>query len=743
MSQPANTIQSVFNKGEIGPRLYGRVDNKYYYNAFKYSLNLEPYIQGSIGRRQGTVYVAEVKTSSKFTRMIPFQFSSVQNYALEFGDQYFRIYRNRGQVISGTPVEVATPYLEADLRKIKYTQSADVLYVFCDGYQPRKITRTSDTSWSISTITFLDGPYLATNATATTITPSATTGAITLTASTSTFTANDVGRLVRLKHSSTWGNATITSFTSGTVVNATVNKAFGATGAVTDWRLGTFSNTLGWPRVGIFNEERLVLGNTASYPNTVWGSVIGDFENFQPSKTDGVISDDDAFTFQISDDQVNAIYWMSAGKIMMIGTSGGEYSMSGGSSSGNSPITPDNVVIKRESNIGSADNLRIHRVGSSILHVSPSSQKIRELSYDFSIDTYLSNDLNKFANHINIEGILDLDYTSEPDPTIWCVMGDGSLNGVTYEKQEEVVGYHRHILGGTNTVVESVCVIPKPDKSGDDLWLSVKRTVNGTTKRYVEYKSDLYNAAKNGQDSMWFVDSGIEYNGYQNATLTPSAVTGSGITFTAGSSVFAAGDVNAQIWYNGSKATITGYTSGTVVTCTIFQDFPNTNPIPSGDWAIARKTFTGASHLTGETCRVTADGGSVDDATVSAGSFTLANFAARVQIGFGYDCYLDFLPIDIPQLGTISGRIRRVERIHLYLYETLGLECREQNSGDYETLQFQNMGQNFGEAPPLFSGTYTMSPPYGYGKDSILQFRKQDALPLSINYVVQELGVGG
>lgn len=743
MSQPSNTIQSIFNKGEIGPRLYGRVDNKYYYNAFKYSLNLIPYIQGSIGRRSGTVYVSEVKTSSSLTRLIPFQFSSIQNYVLEFGDQYFRIYRNRGQVISGTPVEVATPYLAADLRKIKYTQSADVLYIFCDGYQPRKISRTSDTSWSINTVTFIDGPYLSVNTTATTITPSATTGAITLTASVALFASTDVGRLVRIKHSSTWGYATITGFTSSTVVNATVNETLGGTGAVTLWRLGTFSDTLGWPTVGVFNEERLVLANTSSYPNTVWGSVVGGFEDFQPTQTDGTVADDDAFTFQIADDQVNAVYWMSGGKILILGTSGGEYSMSGGSNSGNSPITPDNVTIKRESNIGSANNVRPVRIGSSIVHLSPSSQKIRELSYDFSIDTYLSDDLNKFANHINKSGILEVSYTSEPDPILWCVMSDGTLNGMSYERQEEVVGWHRHQIGGTNVSVESIAVIPKPDKKGDDLWLCVKRTINGTTKRYVEYMSDLFDAEEDGANSMWFVDAGIEYNGYKTTTLTPSAVTGSGVTFTAGSSAFVVGDVGSQIWYGGSKATITGYTSATVVTATIFQDFPNTNPIPSGGWAIAKTSFTGASHLNGETCRVTADGGSVDDVVVSSGNFLISNFAARLQIGLGYDVYLSMLPVDLPQFGTVAGRIRRVERLHLYLYETLGLEVREENSGDYEVLQFQSMGQNLGEAPPLFSGTYTISPPYGYGKDSVLQFRKQDALPLNLNYVVQELGVGG
>lgn len=747
MAQAASYIQSIFNKGEISPRIYGRVDNKYYYNSFRYSKNVIPYVQGAITRRTGTYFTNEVKTSANATILIPFQFSTTQNYILEFGNQYFRVYRNRGRVESppGTPVEFATPWLSDDLRNLKFTQSADVLYVFCPGYQPRKITRTSDTSWTISTVVFVDGPYLPTNTSATTITPSATTGAgITLTASTSIFTANDVGRLVRIKSGSTWGYVTITAYTSGTVVTATVGKTLGGTSATADWRLGVFSNNLGWPTVGVFNEERLLVANTTLYPNTVWGSVVGDFENMQPSNASGTVADDDAFTFTISDDQVNAIYWMSPGRVLLVGTSGGEYSMTGGTASSYAPITPSNVTIKRETSFGSINNVRSKRIANGTIHITPSGQKVREVAYEFGADSYISRDMTLFSEHMLKPGIIDFDYSQEPDPICWYVLQTGELIGCTYDKQQEVEGWHRHILGGTNVFVESVAVIPKPQRTGNDVWLIVRRTINGATKRYIEYITDPYDAATYGQDSMFFVDSGLSYDGYFSGTLTPGATTGTGITFTASQSVFTAGSVGDQLRSDsGGRALITGYTNGTTVTATITADFPSTSPLESGTWSIAIKDFAGIGHLEGQTCRVTADGAGTDDVVISGGGFSIANFASRVQVGLPYDVEMQFLPVEFPQFGTVQGKIRRCHRLHLYLYETLGLSVG--NMMIPETIlpvDFQAMGQTMDQAPPLYYGIKTIAPPMGYDKQGVLILLKEDALPFTMNFFVQEMVVG-
>ena len=201
MGRPFKYIQSVFNRGELSPRIIGRVDLDAYYNATKYSNNMIPFPQGAATKRPGTYFVSTVKNSANTTILIPFKFSTVQNYIIEVGNQYMRFYRNRGVVESspGVAYELVVPWTTADLRDLKFVQSFDRLYVFHKNYQTRVITRTSDTNWTIDALVFNDLPFLPVNATTTTLTPSAATGSITVTASAATFTAGDVGRQLRIK----------------------------------------------------------------------------------------------------------------------------------------------------------------------------------------------------------------------------------------------------------------------------------------------------------------------------------------------------------------------------------------------------------------------------------------------------------------------------------------------------------------------------------------------------------------
>ena len=122
-------------------------------------------------------------------------------------------------------------------------------------------------------------------------------------------------------------------------------------------------------------------------------------------------------------------------------------------------------------------NVRAHRVGNAILYVSRSGLKVRELNYDFGIDSYVSRDVTIFNDHITESGVIDCDFQDEPDPTLWCVRGDGKLIGFSYERTQQVEGWHRHSFGGVDASVKSVCCIPKPDKDGDDLWVIVSRTI--------------------------------------------------------------------------------------------------------------------------------------------------------------------------------------------------------------------------------------------------------------------------
>lgn len=742
MGQKLRFLQTVFNKGELSRRVVGRVDNQSYYKGFDDGTNMLPFPEGPITFRPGSVFVNEVKTSSKDTLLVGFRFSTVQNYIIEFGDQYVRFYRNRGLIESGgSPYEVSTPYLEADLRNLYFFQSADVLYILHPDYQPRKLIRSSDTSWSLSTITFTDGPYYPINATTTTL--SISSGVVT--ASASLFSSGDVGRYIRIKDGSAWVAVEITAYNSATSVDVTPTGH--TISATTDWRLSAFGGDEGWPAVGSIFEERLILARTTNKPSTIWGSVTGDFDNFQPSNPDdGTVGDDDGFAFTIGDDQVNAVNWISSGRQLLIGTTGAEHSMTGGSSSGYAPITPTNVTVKRESNYGSKAGIKALRIGNAVLYPSQTGRRYREMYYEFGIDSYVSRDTTMFSSHILSCPVKQATYVQEPDPYVWTCLDDGQLVGMVYERLQEIEGWHKHAIAGTAAKVISVASIPTPGDESDDLWMIVERTVDGTTVKYVEYLSEIYEYAKapldNVSDRFYakYLDSCITYDGFYNAGITLSALTGSGVTVTADASVFSSGDVGSQIRVGTSKATVTAYSSATSITVTITQDFTSLTHA-AGAWSMQSKAFSGLNHLEGETVSVIADGYVTDDETVASGAIAIDDYASVVHVGLKYTANLKLLLPEFPSLGTIQGRDKKTNLMHVYLTDSYGLSASDTVSGVTYPIKFLNFPLVTDAAQPLINGLMSFHPPSGYERDSQIEFIHDTPLPLTINYVVHNLDV--
>lgn len=157
-------IQTNFTAGEFSPRLFGRVDLERYPNGARELMNLVMHPQGGAQRRTGSYYCGAVKTESERVRMVPFVASRTGAYAMEFGNLYLRFWRNRGPVMSGAvPLELVTPWPTAILRELRFTQSVDVLYIFHEDYEPRKLTRTTVDTFNLTTVVLRDGPYIAEN----------------------------------------------------------------------------------------------------------------------------------------------------------------------------------------------------------------------------------------------------------------------------------------------------------------------------------------------------------------------------------------------------------------------------------------------------------------------------------------------------------------------------------------------------------------------------------------------------
>ena len=374
-------FQTNFTAGEFSPLLEGRVDLAKYPNAVSKMENFYVFPHGPADKRPGTRYITSVKTSSAVTRLIPFIFNTVQAYIIEFGNAYCRFYKDEGQILDGGAYEIVSPYATADLPDLKFTQSADILYICHPNYRPRELTRTGHTAWTFSNYDYGDGPYLAINSTATTLSPSGTTGSVTITASTATFTsaAVDVGRTVRIEQSSEWGAAIITAFTSTTQVTATVidddDSAFLNTTAVTTWRLGAWYGLDNWPSSQpTFFENRLVFGNTTDEPNAFWCTRSSDFNSHKPTARDGTVTDDLAINRLITDNQVNAIHWLTVDNAFMFaGTSDGPFKIWSGQAS--QAFAPTALKVDKQTEDG-AGNFGTIKAGDAVLYVSRSGIKV-------------------------------------------------------------------------------------------------------------------------------------------------------------------------------------------------------------------------------------------------------------------------------------------------------------------------------------------------------------------------------
>jgi hypothetical protein len=722
-----------FTAGELSPRLDGRNDLSKYPAGCKTLENIVIYPHGAAARRPGTQFIAEVKTSSAKTRLIPFEFSTTQTYILEFGNQYMRVYKDKGQVLSGgSAFEISTPYLTAELFDIKFAQSADVMYITHPSHATRKLSRTGHTAWTLTTVDFTNGPYLDTNTSTTTITASAHTVGTgrTFTASASTFVSTDVGRLIRFRD----GYAKVTGFTDATVVTVEILKDTGSSSASTDWSLGAFSDTTGHPSCVTFFEQRLVFAATLNNPQTIYFSKSGDYENMD-ANIGGTVADDDAIVYTIASNQVNAIRFLSPTRTLIIGTAGGEFAVYGGGD--NDAITPTNIIIKKQSNYGGA-NVDAVPVANATLFLQRAKRKIRELAYNFDVDGYVAPDLTILAEHITQGGITQMAYQEEPLSIIYAVREDGELVAVTYQRDQQVVAWHRHIFGGSfgtgNAVCESVAVIPT-DLDEYEVYVIIKRTINGATKRYVEVLNP-FDFTETDNTSFNYLDSQLNYDGVSttlNGDISNSATT---ITLTDASSFNSAG----KIKINKEIIKYTGKSSNDLTGCTRGENLTTAAAHTSGDTVDqVVETLSGLTHLEGQTVSILADGATHPTKTVSSGAISLDRAAKKVKVGLAYTSLLQTMRIDAgSQNGTSQGKTKRIYEITLRLFETVGVEVGP-DLDHMERIPFRSSANPMNEGIAPFTGDKEVEFRGNYDTDGFIVIRQTQPLPLTVLSVYPRL----
>ncbi len=281
------------------------------------------------------------------------------------------------------------------------------------------------------------------------------------------------------------------------------------------WNVGAWNEEYGYPQAVAFYEDRLWFGGTSKDPQTMWASRTGDYENFQTVPDE----DDSALVFTLASDRINSISWMTGEDVLLIGTKGGEFTADAGNA--DQAITPANIRVRRRSFYGSAENVQPVTVDSATLFVQRSGSKLHELIYTTDPSGYsrlTAPDLTQMSYDILQPSVTQMAYQASPFRMLWCVLSDGSLASLTYIRDEDVLAWAKHTLGGTDAKVESVAVVPHPDGDQDQLWAIVSRTIDGGTVRYVEFLEKPFEEM--ATEDAFFVDSGLTYDGSATTTLT-------------------------------------------------------------------------------------------------------------------------------------------------------------------------------------------------------------------------------
>lgn len=689
------TYQPSFTAGELSPALSARVDLAKYGSGLKTAINLFIHPHGGASNRAGTQFIREVKASANEGRVIPFQFNTDQSYILEFGDQYFRVFRDGGVVIAaGLPYEVVTPYLNTDLDELVALQEADVMYLFHPKYAVRKIARLADNNWTITAVTF--APSMIAPAAPAVVQGGATQpNNILYTYKVSAISDASGEESLPSPIGSRLGDLTVgASFMRvswAAVAGASRYIVYKESSGVYGYIGGTeglffddhnitadladtpqtarnpFVGAGNYPRCGTFIEQRLALASTENDPQAIWMSQSANYENFgfaQPSKAS------DAVTFRIKSRQVNQIRSLLAVRGMMVLTSGAEWVVSGGSQS--DAITPSSIRIDNQSYRGCAKVQPIV-VGNTVLFAQRSGGVVRDFSYQFSDDAYVGKDLTILARHLfeNRE-IKAWAFAQAPYSIAWVILDDGSLVSLTYLKEHDVWAWTRHQSGpDDDAVFEDVAVIG--EGSEDVPYFLVKRTINGQSKRYIER---LHTRVFATIADAFFVDCGLTYQGPP-----------------------------------------------------------------------ASKIF-GLSYLEGQNVVALADGNVVRNLTVSGGSITLENKASTVHVGLPMEASLQTLGLDLGSvqgLGTVQGRMKSVSEVTLRVENTRGifLGPKDGERGSEYLVEYkQRSTEAWNEAIAMYTGDIRMTPQWDWNTTGSMWVKQFDPLPMTILAIMPDVTIG-
>lgn len=771
--------QTNLNAGEITPRLHARANIDLYLTGLATCRNFIPHVTGGVANRPGTRFIAYCGDETARPRLIPFRFSqgAGQNYVLEFGNLYFRIFKDGAQVLYpsgpsiGQPVEIVSPYATADLEQLNWTQSADVMTLVHPSYAPRQLTRTDHHLWTFSTLTF--APTVA-----------APIG------SDVTLTHGGVGTGTDWKYQVTWQTATgeeslpgptetmshatslsttnyidvaIGSYPAG-VVYANIYKYRGGTyGWIGNTADGTFrddgiapqlnetppraanpfSGSSDYPAATAYFQQRLAFARTYNDPETIWLSQTGAYLNFTTSEP---IRDSDAITATLAGQNVDVIRHLVPTRALLILTKGGVWTLE----RGDNGLTPTlDGGLTSELAEGSS-LLRPILAGSDCLYVHEGGRAVRAIDFDISRSGLASEDVSLRAEHL-LRASPAVDWAWQPNPNrlVWIVRDDGVLLSLSYLKSEQVFGWAQHdTIDGEFEAVASI-----PEGSGDAVYFVVRRWLGDTWRRCVE---QLASRNQSNIRDAFIVDCGLSLD--EAIDLTGLEVVADEVEVTAPGHGLSEGDVIDISGVSGTGVNNRRFLVGLPITTDTFrlyesgadtgedEDTPLDGSELSGLYRgggavrLAVTTVSGLDHLEGEEVSVLADGSVEGPYTVLDGAVTLLRPASRVHVGLPITAQIRTLPIASAQSAEMRARMKRITSLQLHVESARGVWAGPSLDALEEYLQ--RTDELLGDPTQPTSGLIELTIPATWNQHGQVYVEQTDPLPLEILGVSPAFEVG-
>lgn len=656
-----------FSMGELSPRLRGRYDIQPYHSGLERMVNFLPDVQGQASFVNGTEYVANT-TGDSAGVLIPFSYKDEADYVLCFTNGIFQVFKD-GAEVTGLTISGTKNWTTATLFTMSFAANQDTLFLVDSSWKPQKITRTSDTAWSVVDYAPTADP-----------------------------------------------------FTSSTNYPAAVG----------------------------FYEQRIIFGGTDTDKQTLFFSKSADIEDM----TVGT-SADDGMEYTLFSYQAAPIEWIRGIQDMLVvGTASSPFSVTGGDS--NQAITPSSISIRPMNGVG-CDSANPVVDDGRIFYVQDGGVRTRAIE---SIDFGRANiiDRNIIADHITSGVISQMALEESVTNRIYCVLNDGDVAVNNVVSGEAVSGWARISL--ENSSVESVASIRRSG-SNHRVWFIVSRVVDGSTERHVVFMSDdpvvpqkddyfVDSDSLSTDFSDWslamfeaqktynHLDSASIYDGSdQSVSMTPAAITGSTIEFTAGGSVFSSGDVGREIWEKDGlgRAVITSYTDATHVDCDIAVDFASTATISAGSWWFTTDAMSNLSHLEGLEIGIIADGGSHDPKTVASGAITLSTQFSKIYAGIQYYGEIKTMNLEA-QSSTGSGQTKdkAIYRVGIRFLNTLGASVGT-NKYNMEDLDFRDVESYLNRPPQLFSMDKVVSVSDSHDSEKHVYVNQNRPLPCNIQLI--------